>query len=151
MKPSLVKLAVYLTVISFTIGTKYWYCSVVDAPDDTLYFGFPIIFMGNGWHTSMSLQIFTAELIADVLLYLLFWLLLVWSMDKFIVSVNLYPKLLVSLLCIAGVMAVRTTIRFAMSENVFLAKRNYDIKILRTGHLFIWQPLPNNGDSSLLR
>ncbi len=61
-----------VTIISFAVFTKWWFTVPVDAPD-TMYWGFPFAFVGEGWHTSMSLQIFVMELIADLIFYFLFW------------------------------------------------------------------------------
>ena len=71
------RLTLPLTIISFGLFTKWWYVLPVDAPD-TMMAGFPFAFVGDGWFTSMSVQIFLIELCADFIIYFLFWLVIVF-------------------------------------------------------------------------
>jgi hypothetical protein len=68
MKKQIVQLTLALTSISMYSVTKWWYTLPVDGPDK-LYWGFPLAFMGEGFHTSMSLQFFVLEFLADFLVY----------------------------------------------------------------------------------
>jgi hypothetical protein len=63
------KLMLPLTLMSFATFTKWWYVLPV-AARDTMMTGFPLPFVCEGWHTSMSLQIFMAEFLIN-LFYLL--------------------------------------------------------------------------------
>ena len=74
MKQLTLKLIIPLSVISFATLTKWWYALPVDAPG-TYLTGFPFPFVCNGWHTSMSLQIFAIEFFVDFLTYFLIWFL----------------------------------------------------------------------------
>ena len=53
----------------------------VDAPD-TMMTGFPFAFVGDGWFTSMSIQLFVIELCIDFIIYLLFWFVIVLSIKR---------------------------------------------------------------------
>ena len=66
-----VTLILPLSIISLTIFTKWWYILPVDAPDSMMY-GFPIPYSCNGWHTSLSYQIFIFEFIVDLLIHFAF-------------------------------------------------------------------------------
>jgi hypothetical protein len=61
------KLIIPITIISFAFFTKWWYALPVDAPD-TMYWGFPFAYIGDGWGSSMTLQIFLIEFISDLLI-----------------------------------------------------------------------------------
>ncbi len=81
MKALTFKIVVPLTVISFTLFTKWWSALPIDAPETT-FIGFPFAYTGRGWHTSLSHQVFVVELIADITIYFSFWLLLIFCFDR---------------------------------------------------------------------
>ncbi len=64
MKQMTIKLTLPLTIILMFFITKWWYAIPVDGPEK-LYWGFPLAFMGEGFHTSMSLQFFGLAFLAD--------------------------------------------------------------------------------------
>ncbi|MEM6768710.1 MAG: hypothetical protein AAF655_27470, partial [Bacteroidota bacterium] len=61
MKQLIWRLVIPLTIISFFLVTKWWFVAVEDAPDSWMY-GFPFPYLCEGWHTSLSLQVFLKEL-----------------------------------------------------------------------------------------
>jgi hypothetical protein len=83
------KLVLPLTFISFALWTKWWmvYALPIDAPD-IIMVGFPLTYAGDGWHTSLSLQIFFLELLIDLLTYFLFWLVVILLVDRFVVKIR---------------------------------------------------------------
>ncbi|WP_222931286.1 hypothetical protein, partial [Xanthovirga aplysinae] len=84
MKKLIWELVLSLTVISFSIFTKWWYVLPTDALD-TVMSGFPLIWISEGWHTSMSLQIFVKELIINLLIYFVFWFTIVYTINRLII------------------------------------------------------------------
>lgn len=83
------RLVLPLTLISFVLWTKWWmvYTLPVDGPD-IIMVGFPLTYAGDGWHTSMSLQIFFLEFSFDLLVYFLFWFAVIWVIDRFVVRIR---------------------------------------------------------------
>jgi hypothetical protein len=131
-----------LTIISMFIITKWWYALPVDGPDK-MYWGFPFAFMGEGFHTSMSLQFFILAFLADFIVYSTIILLLVLAFLKW------FPAFLISKIVskTVWVLTIVLLIGFGFivttSNPVFQAKRNYDWRILTTGYVFIWQATPS--------
>lgn len=138
MKQLILKLILPLTVISFTIFTKWWYVLPVDAPD-TMMIGFPIPYACDGWHTSLSLQIFCVELVIDLLAYFSFWFVVVFSVNRFLIKIRLHKLLSVVLLSTTGLLlSGMALIAYNHNTNIFYIKRPFDIEILMTGYKFVW-------------
>lgn len=138
MKQLTFKLILPLTVISFATITKWWYTLPVDAPD-TLYGGFPFPFVGDGWHTSMSLQIFVLELFADFLIYFLFWFLAVFCVNKYLTKFRTHKIVTIGLWTVSGLIILGASYVASFPEHIFYFKRSYDMEIMETGYKFIWQ------------
>lgn len=121
--------------------TKWWYAIPVDGPEK-LYWGFPLAFMGEGFHTSMSLQFFGLAFLADFAVYFTVMLLLVVAFKKWFPAFQL-PKIVtktvwvLTIILLFGFGFIVTT-----SNPIFKIKRNYDWKVLQTGSIFIWQKTP---------
>ncbi len=138
MKQLIWRVVCPLTVITFFIFTKWWYALPVDARD-TLFWGFPFPYAGEGWHTSMSLQFFLLEFFTDVLVYFLFWLITVFCLNKFVIQLK-PPKTLTRLLWLLTVFMMMINAIILYSANcIFHIKRPYEIEIMDTGYKFIWQ------------
>jgi hypothetical protein len=140
MKQLTFKLIIPLTVISFTTVTKWWYALPVDAPD-TIFTGFPFPFVCAGWHTSMSLQIFVTELIADFLAYFLFWLLVIYGLNRFITKINPHKVLTLLLWTLTGLILCGAGFIAFDANNIYHIKRPYDMEIMETGYHLIWQQI----------
>lgn len=138
MKQLTWKLILPLTVISFATITKWWYTLPVDAPD-TLYSGFPFPFVGDGWHTSMSLQIFVIELIADILIYFLIWFAVVFNINKYLTKIKTYKVVTIGLWAITGILILGASFIARSPEHIFYFKRPYNMEIMETGYKFVWQ------------
>lgn len=132
------KLILPLTVISFGTITKWWYALPVDAPD-TLYSGFPFPFVGAGWHTSMSLQIFVLELLVDFLIYFLFWFTIVFCINKYLTKIKTSKIITFGLWTISGIIILSSSYIASFPEHIFYVKRHYEMEIMETGYNFIWQ------------
>lgn len=138
LKQLILKLVLPLTVILFSIFTKWWYVQVVDGPDEMLY-GFPLPFVCSGWHTSMSLQFFISEFLLDFLIYFLFLFVVFFCIHRFIVSIKI-PKLPAILLwSIAGIILAFSLLVVSNPDNVFYIKRHFEMEIMETGYKFTWK------------
>ena len=123
------------------------YALPVDAPD-IIMVGFPLTYAGDGWHTSMSLQIFFLELFVDLLVYFLFWFAVIWLTNRFIVKIRINKIVTIILLTITGLISFALLRIGADSTNLYYLKRPYDIEVLDSGYKFFWDgnPRPINFD-----
>lgn len=140
MKSLTWKLVVPVTVISFCFFTKGWYVLPVDAPDSIMT-GFPFPYTCTGWHTSMSLQFFVLELIADVAFYFMVWFVLVYCINRFLIQIKLHNSLTVILISVTAILFSVFVFMASMPENVFKIKRDFDFEILETDYVFIWEEI----------
>lgn len=141
------KLVLPLTIISFFVFTKWWYVLPVDGPD-TMMSGFPLIWVSDGWHTSLSLQIFVTEFIIDISVYFLFWFAVVFTFNRFILVIKVPRIITIFLLGLATLICTFAFFIGTMPEHIYLRKRDFDIEVLTTGYKFIWehQDRPNYHD-----
>jgi hypothetical protein len=134
-------------VISFTVFTKWWYVLPVDGPD-TMMAGFPLPYVSDGWHTSLSLQIFVIELLVDLLCYFLFWFIVVFCVDRFAIKIKLHKVVAIFLLSTAGLSIYSLFFVASISDNLVYLKRPFDAETLVTGYKFVWNEnqRPDNFD-----
>jgi hypothetical protein len=137
LKKAAWQLTLPLTIITFASLSKWWYVLPIDAPD-TMMWGFPLPFAAEGWHTSMSLQIFVLELLADFLLYFLFCFLLVFLANRLLVNMVM-PRLLRWLLwaCAALLMALAIFV-VSFSDPAIQPSRDWDMKVMTSGYKSSW-------------
>ena len=137
MKNVIIKLIVPLTIVLFATITKWWYALPAEAPD-TLLVGFPFPFVCEGWHTSMSLQIFVIEFIADLLTYFIFLFVVFFCIDRFLIKIN--PNKIVTrvIWIFAGLIMIGASLIASNSDNLFYIKRPFDIEVMGTGYKFFW-------------
>lgn len=138
MKSLTYKLVIPLTVVSFATFTKWWYAQPVDAPD-TMFVGFPFAYSCPGWHTSLSLQIFVTEFMVDLLIYFLFWFVLLFCIDSFLIKIKTYKWLTIGLWTVSGLIIAFGTLLVTNKDNLFYIKRPFEMQVLKTGYEFIWQ------------
>ena len=126
-----------LTIVLFGTITKWWYVFPVDAPD-TMMVGFPIAFVSDGWHTSISLQIFVTEMLIDFTVYFTICFLLVFFVAHFLTKIKV-PKLVTGLLWIFSTLIIVIAIWIAsFPEQIIQTRRNWDMKVITTGYKFTW-------------
>lgn len=141
MKQLTLRLAPPLTIISMFLVTKWWFALPVDGPEK-LYWGFPFPFWGQGFHTSMSFQFFMLEFVADLIVYFLGWVGLLYLISKMITIAKASNYILKSIWSLAMLLSIGFIILLSISNPVFRLKRDYDWRILQTGYVFIWQETP---------
>jgi len=141
MKNLTFKIIIPLTVISFAVFTKWWYALPVDAPD-TMFRGFPLAYACDGWHTSLSLQIFVTEFIVDILIYFVFWFIFVFCIDRFLIKIKTHKWVTRGLWTISGLIIVwGIFLAINFGNNVFYIKRPFKMQVGKTGYHFIWQKI----------
>ncbi|GAB0156689.1 hypothetical protein CHRYSEOSP005_19560 [Chryseobacterium sp. Alg-005] len=151
MKHLLLPLIIPLTIISLLVFTKWWYVLPVDAPD-TMMMGFPLPYVSDGWHTSMSLQIFIIEFFIDLAVHFLVWLLIIFFIHRYIWQINI-PKFLIIILWVSAIVTSSLVIFIAtLPDQIIKFKRDWDMQVIDTGYKFIWQQQkrPVIGDGKIL-
>ena len=138
MKQVTWRLILPLTIISFGVFTKWWYVLPVDAPD-TMMAGFPLAFVSDGWHTSMSLQIFLAEFTIDFLVYFLFWFLLIFFIDHYLTQIKIRKILTGILWTLSALIFTIAIIIASMPEQIIKIKRDWDMQVIMIGYKPTWK------------
>lgn len=141
MKQLTFKLILPLSVILFATLTKWWYALPVDAPG-TFLTGFPFPFVCNGWHTSMSLQIFVTEFFVDFFTYFLIWFLILFCIHRFWRNINPTKWVTIALWVIAGPIIIGASFNAANPDNLVYLKRPFDMEVKKTGYTFVWEKRP---------
>ena len=137
MKQLTWRLILPLTIVSFGTLTKWWYVLPVDAPD-TMMAGFPFAFVGDGWFTSMSLQLFLIELCADFIIYFLFWFVTVLLIKRVWTQLTT-SKILTRIFWTLAILIISFwTFILTISEKHIKLKRDWDMQVLVTGYKFTW-------------
>ena len=131
MRKLIFRLTLPLTLISFGIITKWSYGIAIDAKD-VFFYGFPMIYKCEGFHTSMSTQYFLTEMAFNLLTYFVFWLTLTLALNR-IWKINITKRT-------AKIFWIGFTTLFLgfvyMSNDLddrYLIKRDFDVKIYDSG------------------
>lgn len=133
----IVPLILPLTIILFGSITKWWYVLPVDAPD-TLMVGFPLPFVCNGWHTSMSLQIFTGAFIIDFFVYFLICFLLVFFINRYVIKIKMFPVVPKILWGFSIIIITFNIWMVSVAEPIITIKRDWTMKVIATGFKLTW-------------
>lgn len=136
-----VKLVLPLTIVSIFTITGWWYALPVDGVD-TLYWGFPFPYVGEGWHTSGSLQFFILEGLADLLTYFLLCFALILVIQKWVPNIASSKRFIRLVWVMAGLYLLGATFVLGVSNPVFNIKRPYEWRMIDNGLVFIWQRTP---------
>jgi hypothetical protein len=138
----LFKIIFPLTIISLFFVTKWWFALPIDGIDK-MYWGFPLAFMGEGFHTSMSYQFFMLEFFIDFFIYFIFWTVLLFSFQKIFPIFHIKRIFTNAIWVVALLFSVVFSTYISSSNPVFHSKRGYDWQIMKTGYVFIWQVTPS--------
>lgn len=141
MKKLIFSVVFPLTFISYFLFDKWWYVLIIDAVDVNMH-GFPLINCSPTLTTSMEFEYYVFETIINVSSFFTFWLLIVFSINRFIKPIfisNLIGKICSVLL---GLYLIGFTY-FSIEFNTrFYFKRDWDIEIMDSGFEWIWQSPP---------
>jgi hypothetical protein len=141
MKRLLFSVVLPLSIISFALITKWWYALPTDAPG-TIYYGFPFPFVANGWHTSMSLQIFLAEMVLDFLLYFFIWLILVYCIHNYLLEIEPSKIRTIVFWSLATIIIVAIAFIASSPDHLIYLRRPDAMEIKESGLKFLWQQPP---------
>lgn len=131
MKKTIFRLTLPLTLISFGIITKWSYGIVVDGTDEFFY-GFPLIYKCDGFHTSLSTQYFLTEMVINLLTYFTFWLIITCTINRFW-KINI-PKLISKIFWIGfGVLFLGFLYLSNDLDDRYKMKRDFDVKMFDSG------------------
>lgn len=131
MKKLILRLILPLTLISFGIITKWWFGIAIDAKD-VFFYGFPLIYKCEGFHTSLSTQYFLTEMTINLLTYFAFWLITTWTINQFW-KINIH-KLFSKIFWIGfGVLFLGFVYLSNDLDDRYLIKREFDVKIFDSG------------------
>jgi hypothetical protein len=131
MKKLIFRLTLPLTLISFGIITKWSYGIAIDAKD-VFFYGFPMIYKCEGFHTSMSTQYFLTEMTINLLTYFVFWLIITFVLNR-IWKINI-PKRIGKIFWIGfGILFLAFAYMSNELDDRYLIKRDFDVKIFDSG------------------
>ena len=135
------KLIFPFSIILIFLITKWWFVLPEDGPDK-FFWGFPLAFMGEGFHTSMSFQFFLLEFIIDFFIYVIFFATLLFIIRKRFPNLLFRSALVKISWAISFVLLLGFGLLVFNSNPLFKWTRNYDWKLIDTGYIFIWQSTP---------
>ncbi|WP_203256252.1 hypothetical protein [Hyunsoonleella ulvae] len=131
MKKLIFRLIIPFTLVSFGAVTKWWYGIAIDAKD-VYFYGFPLIYKCEGFHTSMSTQYFLTEMVINLLVYFIFWLIIILSVNHFW-KINI-PKKISRIFWIGFWVLLSGFIYLSNDlDDRYLIKRSFDVKIFDNG------------------
>lgn len=133
-----IKLTIPLSVLLFSTITKWWYTFPDDAPD-TIFEGFPMIYKGPGWHTSLCLQIFIIPLFIDLITYTVITWLIVYLVNRFVIAVKIHKIVSMVLYVTATIWGAVYMLIAANPDNAWYINRPWRVQVLDTGYQFAWQ------------
>lgn len=131
MKKLIFHLILPISLISFGIITKWWYGIVIDTKD-VFFYGFPMIYKCEGFHTSMSTQYFLTEMAVNFLTYFIFWIIVISIINLFW-KIKI-PKSIYKTFWIAYCILLLGFILMSRDfDDRYFLKRNFNIKIYDSG------------------
>ena len=131
MKKLIFRLTLPLTLISFGILTKWSYGIAIDAKD-VFFYGFPMIYKCEGFHTSMSTQYFLTEICINLLTYFVFWLIITLALNQ-IWKINI-PKRIAKIFWIGyGILFLGFAYMSNDLDDRYLTKRDFYVKTFDSG------------------
>ena len=139
VKNLILKIALPLTVISFLIFTKWSYADIEDVGDEILI-GFPLIYSCRGFHTSISSQFFLVELMIDLVTYFVIWILFIYAVDRFLISIKINKLFFITLIFLATASLCIDIFILGWPDNRIYSHRDFKIEVKKTGYQFFWDP-----------
>ncbi|MEQ6123163.1 hypothetical protein AAON49_03045 [Pseudotenacibaculum sp. MALMAid0570] len=136
MKKLVWKLVLPLTVLSFMLFTQSWHVFVADGPDVYMR-GFPLICESPGFHTSMSKQLFVAEFLGNLSVYFLFWFLVVFLFNRFVLKIKVRKFVYRFLIFLSILILALYASMLTLGDVEFKFTRDFDIEVKSTSITFL--------------
>ncbi|WP_107037904.1 hypothetical protein [Brumimicrobium mesophilum] len=138
MKQLIWKLILPLTIISFSLFSKWWHIRI-DNEFDEIITGFPVPYILPGWHTSLSLQIFVSGFLINILSYFTFWFTAVFIVHHFLKKIR-PSRILTTILLSFSLLFLSSIILVASNpDNIYKFQNDNDIEVIDSGYKMIWQ------------
>jgi hypothetical protein len=131
MKKLIFRLTLPLTLISFGIITKWSYGIAIEAKD-VFFYGFPMIYKCEGFHTSMSTQYFLAEMAINLLTYFVVWLIITLILDRYW-KIKIAKRIAKIFWIGFGIIFLGFAYMSNDLDDRYLMKRDFDVKIFDSG------------------
>ena len=141
IRSDLLKFVFPIAITSMFMFTKWWFVIPVDGPDK-IFWGFPLACIGEGFHTSMSFQIFMFELFANFFIYLLCWTILKIVLQWSFPQLYIHPIITKFIWATALFFLISFGMVVSTSNPIFNTTRRYDWKVITSGYIFVWQTTP---------
>ena len=131
MRKLIFRLTLPLTLISFGIITKWSYGIAIDTKD-VFFYGFPMIYKCEGFHTSLSTRYFLTEMTINLLTYFVFWLIVTLVLNR-IWKINI-PKRIAKIFWIGfGILFSGFVYLSNDLDDRYLIKREFEVEIFDSG------------------
>ncbi|MFM2134712.1 MAG: hypothetical protein RL021_112 [Bacteroidota bacterium] len=137
----ILKKSIPKAILTAALFTKWWYAVPVDGPDK-FYWGFPLAFVGEGFQTSMSLQVFLLEFVVDFLFYVFCWMVLRQFFKRMNIRHSLNKRIYRATWILSFLVVSVYSSLVAASSPVIHWKRPYQWNVKATGYIFIWERTP---------
>lgn len=131
MRQLIFRFTLPLTLVLFGLITKWWYGIAIDAKD-VFFYGFPLIYKCEGFHTSMSTQYFLFEMSINLITYFGFCLIITLIINRFW-KINISKKIAKIFWIGFGVVFAGIVFLSIELNDVYLIKRNFNVKIFDNG------------------
>ena len=136
-KKPFLKITFPITLIIFSLFTKWWYVHVEDGTDGIMY-GFPFIYQAPAFYTSVAQEYFLLELFLDIFFYWCMITILLLSINKFLYCIKT-NKITTYFLYMSTFILVCMHLLLASSpENKFSLYREDNIIIKKTGFKYFF-------------
>ena len=135
-KPDLI-LTLSLTIIVFTLVTKWWMVIPVDGRETSML-GFPLPYAADAWHTSMAQQYFAVEFLVDLLLYFLISWSLISTFNRRTLGRRWLNRLKWPLVFLSLLFLTWNTIWILQPNNLFYWSRPFDYEFVDSGVQWWW-------------
>ncbi len=144
IKKTILSTTIPITVIVFVFFTQWWKAKPLDGPE-TLYWGYPFIFMGEGWHTSSSYQFFVLEFIADFIIYFVSTAIVIFIFFKRFILQPTSKKIITTCLWIfCSIIILLITLMIYSSNSIYHIKRSYQLSEINKGIVIFWYKTNTN-------
>ena len=131
MKKIIFRLTLPLTLISFGIITKWSYGIAIEAKD-VFFYGFPMIYKCEGFHTSLSTQYFLIEMTINLLTYFAFCLIITLTLNR-IWKINISKRISKIFWIVYAVLFLGFAYLSNDLDDRYSIKRDFEIKIFDSG------------------
>ena len=126
-----------ISIILFTLVTKWWYVVPVDGRETSML-GFPLPYSAEAWHTSMARQYFAVEFLVDFSLYFLLSWALMQIITRRTIGGTWMRGLRWSVFIIAVLLLLMNLLWILQPNNLFYWTRDFEYELIDSGIQWWW-------------